>query len=386
MDNIIEPTMDYHFEKLQLGIPVAQPGSTYVSRLFLNNKPIYLQTPKCSTKGKFVKTGKKIHCDLLFKSDDSIFIDWMTHLEEKCQSLICSKSESWFQTAYTPDEIETAFSPPFKIYKSGKYYLLRVNVTPTMKIYNDLNTEVKLDDIDETMNMITIIEIYGIKFTSKNFQIEMELKQAMVVSPDEFLGNCFIKKNTPSQPVPILYEPHEPSYPPPQLIQEEQIALEIPVSLDKEEIDTNIIESQPPECIDNINININTNEAPENPIIDTNMDTEENLPTIEEELQNTIIDNVIVEIREDPPSLELLEVDFNVESECLEESTSLKLKRPNEQYYKEYSDYVFQASKMKMELNKIYLDARNLKEKYSLNVDDIENNRDTYFSDTDSDV
>ena len=217
MDNIIEPTMDYNFEKLQLGIPVAQPGSTYVSRLFLNNKPIYIQTPKCSTKGKIVRSGKKIHCDLLFQSDDSIFIDWMTNLEEKCQSLICSKSQSWFQTVYTPDEIETAFSSPFKIYKSGKYYLLRVNVKPTMKIYNDLNTEVQLDDIDETMNIITIIEIYGIKFTSKNFQIEIELKQALVVSPDEFLGNCFIKKKTP--PVPILYEPHEPSFPPPQLIE-----------------------------------------------------------------------------------------------------------------------------------------------------------------------
>ena len=58
MDNIIEPTMDYNFEKLQLGIPVAQPGSTYVSRLFLNNKPIYIQTPKCSTKGKIVRPGK----------------------------------------------------------------------------------------------------------------------------------------------------------------------------------------------------------------------------------------------------------------------------------------------------------------------------------------
>ena len=385
MDNIIEPTMDYNFEKLQLGIPVAQPGSAYVSRLFLNNKPIYIQTPKCSTKGKFVRSGKKIHCDLLFQSDDSIFIDWMTNLEEKCQSLICSKSQSWFQTVYTPDEIETAFSSPFKIYKSGKYYLLRVNVKPTMKIYNDLNTEVQLDDIDETMNMITIIEIYGIKFTSKNFQIEIELKQALIVSPDEFLGNCFIKKKTPS----ILHEPHEPSYPPPQLIQPDESFNEIKESQnmvdDNVIVDTAIVDTA---IVDNVIVDT---AIVDNVIVDTAMVDNVIVDTaiVDTAIVDTaMVDNVIVDTAmvEEPLNLELLEVEFNVEPKCLEESSTLKLKRPNEQYYKEYNDYVFQASKLKMELNKIYLDARNLKEKYSLNVIDIAKDDDTYFSDTDSDV
>ena len=177
IDNIIEPTMNYDFNKLQLGIPVAHPGSTYVTRLFMHNKPIYIQTPKCTTKAGFVTSGKKIYCDLMFQSDDSIFIDWVTNLELKCHSLICEKGESWFQTTYTNDDIESAFVSPLKIYKSGKYYILRVNVKPTMKVYNDLNTEISHSDINDSTTMITIIEFYGIKFTSKNFQMEVELKQ-----------------------------------------------------------------------------------------------------------------------------------------------------------------------------------------------------------------
>ena len=155
--NIIEPRMDYDFSKLQLGIPVSHLNSTYIARIFENNKPLYIQTPKCMTKGGIVKSGKKMYCDLMFSSDDSIFIDWITNLEAKCQTLICNKSESWFQTTYSKDEIETAFSSSLKIYRAGKYYLLRVNIKPTMKIYTDLNVEVSFEDINENTNMINII-------------------------------------------------------------------------------------------------------------------------------------------------------------------------------------------------------------------------------------
>jgi hypothetical protein len=43
-------------------------------------------------------------------------------------------------------------------------------------------------------NIISILEIQGIKFTSRNFQIEIELKQSLIVSPDPFLDGFFIKK------------------------------------------------------------------------------------------------------------------------------------------------------------------------------------------------
>ena len=413
--NIIEPTMDYNFSKIQLGIPVSHPNSTYLARIFLDNKPVYIQTPKCITRGGIVKSGKKMYCDLMFSIDDSIFIDWITSLESKCQALIVNKSESWFQTSYTRDEIETAFSSSLKIYKSGKFYLLRVNVKPNMKIYNDLNEAVNLDDINENTHLINIVEFYGIKFTSRNFQIELELKQSMVVSDDEFLGNCFInapKKQevvkqqvqTQTQDVakqqqtqtqgqtqdvakqqqqgqqgqqgqqqqiqiqiqeqPITFVPHEPDEPPPQtLIQTIDNDLVVTLQLDTNDEDDSEVTN------DTMN---DTNE-----VIDTN-------DTINDAMNDTMNN------KEQFDSVELSEFDFDG-LECLDEpegTTLLHLKRPNEQYYKEYNNAISRVTKLKRDLRRIYLEAQLLKEKHSLDVEDIDKTiySDVDISDDDGDV
>ena len=363
MENIIEPTIDFDFSKVQLGIPVAHPGSTYVARIFTNNKPFYIQTPKCTTKGGIVKSGKKSYCDLMFSSDESIFIDWVSNLESKCQELICNKSDSWFQTKYTPDEIETAFTSPLKIYKSGKYYLLRANIKPSIKIFNDLNAEVDFETINENTHMITIIEFYGIKFTSSNFQIEVELRQSLVVSPDEFLGNCFIKKSAPSilssQPIK-RYEPIEPDFPPPPVeenLSDNKDNLELIVTEPTNEIlkDVAIIETIKNEEIDNPILE-ETKELSENVAIIPPFNIEENEP---------MMDNTIIE---------LSEFDFDTSVERLEELEPLHLKRPTDAYYKQYNDMILRANLLKVELKKIYLDASNLKNRYSLNVDNIDTN------------
>jgi hypothetical protein len=66
--------------------------------------------------------------------------------------------------------------------------------------------------------------------------------------------------------------------------------------------------------------------------------------------------------------------------ERLEESVPLHLKRPTDQYYKEYNDVITRANKLKEELNRVYLEARAIKEKYDLNVDDVDK---TIYSDID---
>ena len=161
MDNIIEPTMDYDFSNIFLGPPSTVPGGSYFTRIILkNNKPLYLQTPKCFTKQGFIKSGKKIYTDLMFDNNDNIFISWIEGLEAKCQELIYVKGDSWFQTKLEKDDIDTAFTSPFKIYKSGKFYLLRVNVKPNIKIYGEIdNNHFNLEDISIDKPLISIISI-----------------------------------------------------------------------------------------------------------------------------------------------------------------------------------------------------------------------------------
>lgn len=196
MEDIIEPTMDYDFSKLYFGPPSTLAGGAYFTKLMYNsNKSLYIQTPKGLTKQGFVRSGKKMYADLMFDNNDTVFIHWVENLEAKCQELLYAKRDTWFENKLDKDDIENAFTSPFKIFKSGKYYLLRVSVKQNVNIYDELqNTKISTDLVTSDKTIISILEIQGLKFTSRNFQLEIVLKQAMVVSPDPFLDECFIRK------------------------------------------------------------------------------------------------------------------------------------------------------------------------------------------------
>jgi hypothetical protein len=371
MENIIEPTLDYNFQTLQLGLPITQPGSTYLTRVFLNNKSLYIQTPKCITRNGFVKTGKKMYCDLMFSNDDTIFINWMENLENKCQELILEKGEAWFQTAMDKSDIENAFTSPFKIYKSGKYYLLRVNVKPIIKIYNDSNNEITVENVKPEMNLISIIEVQGIKFTSRNFQIEFELKQSMIVSQDPFLEGCFIKKTQISSiaPKPIVET---------KIITHNSVINELQ---DQQPVDISQI-------VNNI-LNVKETVHPSTNIIKTDALNDTNLRVEPTKIPNEILQQTINKTQNLKPliiqtnsldeSTELSEFDLDISLDNLE---TITLKKPNHVYYQMYKEVKNKANKARLEAKSAYLEAKAIKEKYMLDTDsdsdsDINSNNDT---------
>jgi hypothetical protein len=193
--NIVDPDNSFDFKNVSLGTLTTIPGGSYFSRLYFNNKPFYIQSPKSSTKQGFIKSGKKQYCDLMFTNNDEMFVHWIENLETTCQQLLFEKNDAWFTSENKLDlhEIESSFTSPLKLFKSGRFYLVRTNIKPNIKIYND-NTQVSIDSVTTDTCMVSVIEVQGIKFTSKNFQIELEIKQCLVVSPDPFLDNCLIKK------------------------------------------------------------------------------------------------------------------------------------------------------------------------------------------------
>ena len=362
MENIIEPTLDYNFNLLQLGLPITQPGSTYLTRIFMNSKPLYIQTPKCITRSGFIKSGKKIYCDLMFTNDDTIFINWMENLENKCQELIYEKGEAWFQTAMEKTDIEHAFTSPFKIYKSGKYYLLRVNVKPVIKIYNDLNNEITFENVTPEMNLISILEIQGIKFTSRNFQIEFELKQTMVVSPDPFLEECFIRKSNPS-----LKKQYEPIITSQSVIEKTQdgsdnqtdISQLVNNVLEQKNESTNDVTTETSETIVTMN-DVENNTSPNNIILAHVEETNNENKSIENSTIETTQPNSLDEMNE------LSEFDLNVSLDNLE---TITLKRPKHAYYQLYRETKDKAKKAKLEAKTAYLEAKTIKEKYMLDTD-----------------
>jgi hypothetical protein len=115
---------------------------------------------------------------------------------------------------YLPDDIESAFTNLIKVYRSGKNYLLRTNVKinqttnePTIKIYNENEVPLTIEDITSDKNVISVIEIQGIKFSSKNFQIELELKQMMMLIDNEVLfDKCLINREKKEEIMPVSKE------------------------------------------------------------------------------------------------------------------------------------------------------------------------------------
>ena len=381
MNDIIEPTIDYDFSNLYLGPPSTVAGGAYFTRImYNNNKQLYIQTPKSLTKQGFVKSGKKIYVDLMFDNNDTVFINWIENLETKCQELIFSKGENWFQTKLDKDDIESAFTSPFKIYKSGKFYLLRVNVKPNIKIFNDNANIINLEDITVDKTLISIIEIQGIKFSSRNFQIEIELKQSMVVSPDPFLDACFIKK--PIKKQSLIAEDVEDSNEDNITNTDNLFAAPLtktasPVEKTFSNIEVDIIDiDKKTEANTAINSKTTVNISPKNTDIQlgdiTELDFDLDLNSSD---TNDTNDNIILEIEDlsaEPVKIEdpnlLKEVDL---SPSLENNLeSITLKKPNQVYYEIYKKAREKAKEAKKIAILAFLEAKNIKKTYML--DDID--------------
>ena len=131
MNIIIPNNSSLNFDNFNLDSPKALRGGSYLTQLTNNGNKIYIQIPKCTTKGGIIVTEKKTYCDLMFSSTNTShleFINWMESLENKLHKLIYSKKDLWFTENIDLIDIETNFNSPIRIYKSGKFYLVRVQI------------------------------------------------------------------------------------------------------------------------------------------------------------------------------------------------------------------------------------------------------------------
>jgi hypothetical protein len=216
MDNIIEPTSDFDFGQLSLAYPSGIQGGAYFTKLLSRGKPVYIQTPSSLLKQGFTKSGKKWYCDLMFDSSAHELIQWMERLEEKCRELILSKSGDWFQGTLDANDVETSFGAIMRLYRSGKYYLLRANAkadlsgNPLVRFYSEDQAPLGADDVTTDTHVASLLEIQGIKFTTRSFQLEFEVKQMMIVDKEPTFDSCLIKgfskktiKSSPNEEISV---------------------------------------------------------------------------------------------------------------------------------------------------------------------------------------
>ena len=360
MENIVEPNDSFDFLKLSLAHPVGIQGGAYFTKIENNKKPLYIQTTKSQSRQGFVKTGKKYYIDLMFDKNAEELIHWFENLENCCQKLIFEKKDTWFQNGLEESDIETAFNSTIRVYKSGKFYLLRTNIKnnhlnePSISIYNEQKIPLKMNNITPETNFISILEIQGIKFTSRNFQIEIELKQIMVLDNEPMFDNFLIKTSTTKKEPLVMVDDSTTINT--SIIQEKPIIEEKHMI---EEKTTTILED---------NTSFNTSIVEDSSFFDKEIDLEEMQDLVDFEQQ-----------KDDSISLEFEDLDKNIEEKDehlsevenfdipLEQNLeTMQLKKPNQVYFELYKEARNKAKLAKRNAIIAYLEAKNIKKTYMI--------------------
>ena len=375
-DHIYEANELFDFSQVIAKKPVSQSGGSFLIKFTKNDIPLYIQTPKCSIKPRSdIKPGKKqTYCDLVFLQENEGFIQWMENLEQYSQQTIFKNKAQWFETELELEDIENSFTSPMKSFKSGKSYIVRTNIPnilgkSTLKIYDEDENAIDLENISETMQVISIIEVQGIRCSARSFQIELEIKQMMILKPVNLFDKCILKPKTynesattsssipspsisyPSIPAPFISSPSisSPSIPAPFIP-----SLSIPF-------------------IKNTDDSID-------PIVDVKEDAEgdeqqiplgqipQDIPAVEEEDTIKIkTESQLDSMDQENPDI-LKEVEFDLETLGGEED-KVTLRQRNDVYYEMYKEARRKAKVARDLALSSYLEAKRIKNTYML--DDI---------------
>lgn len=400
MNQIYEANDNFDFTHLSLGNPNGLQGGAHFTKLSYNNEPLYMQFSKCSTKQGIIKTGKKIYSDLLFTNDDTPIIEWLQNLEDHLCNLIYQKRNIWFHTEFELDDIRNFFNPIIRTYKGNKY-LVRTYVTtpkhiqykPNIQIFDEEEQVKTIEDVTSDSKIITIVEVLGVKFTSRSFQIELSLRQIMILDDRPLFSGCLIRTTRNTRPSDlVINEKILLNKPKKDLEQDSEIS--IPNLDDNVEEDTKNKSDEttidPATATeDEAEDDIETLQTESENIKEGNEggDTEENRTETNKDSQdsrtedenknnsekiNTVESTEIPEEKLEKESLDkimdissnLVEVDLDYKN--LDNDKSVNLKKPNDVYYEIYREARNKAKSARAAALEAYLDAKNIKATYML--------------------
>ena len=401
---IYKPSKDFDFNLFSLENPQPVQGGSYFTRVVNNNdKPLYIQLPKCTTKQGIVKTNRGLYCDLMYNKNHSDgLIEWILALEKYLQDKINDKKDIWFTTEITEDEIETMTTPIYRLYKSGRNLLIRTNIdvdkTTNMgkcMVYSEDEIKLSIDNITNVVNIIPLIKIEGIKFTSKSFDIEIKLVQTMILNKEpEVMQTCMIQREDKKNTIDKMLKTVDGE-------KTKKLKTDIEDNVNYEmgqqnntEINSEVLREEPNNnetsnsetSNEEPNDNKTSNEESSNNEIsnsETSNDYSSNIETSNEE-QN--INDTIKE--KDDKSI--LDYDYNDDLEKssidLEEITinpdgddSISIKNPKEIYEEIYRVARKKAKKMRAATIEAFLEAKRIKSQYVL--DDIEDSDSEEYTD-----
>ena len=410
MEKIKYINKEFDFNGLSLAHPNGLQGGSYFTKLSVNNESLYLQTKRCKTKQGVVKTVKKTYCDLMFDKNDSDVVDWFENLEERLIELIYEKRNLWFHNELDKEDISSSFSSPIRTYKSGKFYLVRVHLSHAnilssgeFNCYDEQGQNVDPNTLnDQELKVIPLIEIQGVKFSSRNFSVEISLKQMMVLKKEEDTFNkCLITIPTNSNIKKESQNEEIDSLDSSGGVNEENtkntegVVVESTTTNDEPESNDKIESNDITESNDNENVKIELTELSSNDSSSINSSENETVEEVTNVTGNILednsnndgkkLDNSSNEIQEKDLSLEIEDLEsnddnkrkgleeFEVSLETLDvkDDNVVKLRQPNEVYMEIWREARKRAKQARKTAIEAYLEAKNIKSTYMINeIDD----------------
>ena len=402
--SIHDPSPSFQFDTISLTTPSHITGGAHFSKIMTNKTPLYIQTPKCFTKNGIIGSGRKMYTDLIFTNENEEIIQWMEALESTIRRKIYENREKWFDTEMSEDDIEGCFSPMVKLFRSGKQYCVRVNINSKpdakpLKIYDEDEVTVETSQINEKTPLIAILEIQGVRCTSRSFCIDIEMKQLMVMKPVDLFDSFVITKgrggakptagpNPFPEPKPII---DQTPIPEPTIVIEEASSAQSLAKDDEQEskndqIINDVIEESADETISMVIEESGLAQPLAQPLAQGLAQplvqglaqplaqplVQGLSPPLAQDLVNNSLSNPIIITTDDDsdylglkPTNEIEEVDFDVNQ--IAESDTFQLKDKKEVYYEMYREALQKAKTAKAMALTSFMEARRIKNLYMLN-------------------
>jgi len=360
MEGIHEANDTFNFENLRLSKPISQTSTGFLSKYTMNENPLYIQPPKCYVKQFANSKGKKMYCDLVFQHENEQFIHWIENLESRSHKLIHEKKDAWFNSDIDMGDIEECFVSPLKIYKSGRSYIVRTMIQsslgkPQIKIYDENENDVSYEDVKEDTPVMVILEFNGIRCSTRSFQMEIEIKQMLVMKPKNLFNSCILIKENNDETKETIEE---------GLI-ENDLVVNDPVVNEPLE---GLIENDPVEKDPVVNDPV-VNDPEEKGLVLENQDIRQEDNQEEEDQDEESLETQPIKI---DTTEELCEVDLDLDEidiEGGEPTEVISIKNKNDVYYKMYQEAREKAKVARDLALSAYLEAKRIKNEYMLDVD-----------------
>jgi hypothetical protein len=400
---IFKPTQEFEFNKITLGNPLPIQGGAFFSKVIFsdNEKELFIQLPKCTSKQAIITTKRGKYCDLMYARDENEpFFNWLEKLETVFHGLIDKNKNLWFTGDYSKDDIENMMSPITRMYKSGAYILIRVYINSNKhtgedkcSVYNEDEVNIDINTIVPETNIIPLVLIDGVKFTSRSFELDIKLSQIMVLKePVNTFKKCLIRMsdavennqiNTPALDVKIVEAAKAV-----EAVKEIKEIKEVTLSIQSESED-DVVSDEDKESDTTISVPAVPVSAPHVPVSAPHVPV--SAPHVPVSAPHVPVSAPHVPVPAVPavPAVPVVPAlpapsgpiavkkyntnleEVNLENIIDDNLERIKLKKPNEVYYDIYRSAREKAKNMRKLAIQAYLEAKEIKTKYILEDIDI---------------